>query len=91
MFNYQTSILLISGQYCLLALAFAFVWWSSRTFCVAGAVLIALVSARGMGLVRAAILAVAISVGLAAIIETGVMRPMAGWIWRGSRRITNDD
>lgn len=93
MFNYQTSILLIGGQYCLLALVFAFVWWSSRTFFVAGAapksaagaVLFPLVSTMGMGLVPAAIVAVLVSVVLAAIIETGVMRPMAGWR-RGSGR-----
>ena len=82
-----TAVLCVGGQYCLLALAFAFVWWSSRTFFVAGAALIpaagavlfTLVSARGMGLVPAAILAVILSVVLAAIIEVGVMRPMAGW------------
>jgi len=88
-----TTLLMIGGQYCLLALAFAFVWWSSRTFFVAGAALIpaagavmfTLVSAKGMGLVPAAIVAVLASVGLAAIIETGVMRPMARWR-RGSSR-----
>ncbi len=47
--------------------------------------LFTLVSSMGMGLVPAAILAVLVSVGLAAIIETGVMRPMAGWR-RGSGR-----
>jgi branched-subunit amino acid ABC-type transport system permease component len=90
---FLSSLLIIGGQYCLLAVAFAFVWWSSRTFFVAGAALIpaagavlfTLVSAMGMGLVPAAIVAVVVSVGLAAIIETGVMRPMAGWR-RGSGR-----
>lgn len=82
-----TSVLSIGGQYCLLALAFAFVWWSSRTFFVAGAALIpaagavlfTLVSAKGMGLVPAAMLAVLVSVALAAATEVAVMRPMAGW------------
>lgn len=82
-----TSVVSIGGQYCLLALAFAFVWWSSRAFFVAEAARIPTVGAMpftltfvaGMGFVPATILAVVVSVGLAAIIEAGVMRPMAGW------------
>ena len=45
----------------------------------AGAVLFTLVSIMGMWLVPAAIVAVLVSVGLTGIMETGVMRPMAGW------------
>lgn len=92
----MTSVLTTGGQYCLLALAFAFVWWSSRTFFVAGAALIptagavvfTLASVKGMGLVSAAFVAVLVSVVLAAIIETGVMRPMAGWRGSGRGRLT---
>jgi branched-subunit amino acid ABC-type transport system permease component len=88
-----TSVLTTGGQYCLLALAFAFVWWSSRTFFVAGAALIpatgavlfTLVSPKGAGLVPAGFVAVLFSVALAAVIEASVMRPMADWR-RGSGR-----
>lgn len=91
--SFLTNILATGGQYYLLALAFAFVWWSSRTFFVAGealipavgAVLFTLVSAKGIGFVPAAIVAVLVSVALAAVIEAGIMRPMAGWR-RGSGR-----
>ena len=51
----------------------------------AGAILFTLVSSQGVGLVPAAIGAVLVSVVLAAIIEMGIMRPMAGWR-RGSGR-----
>ena len=88
-----TNALLMGGHYCVLALAFAFVWWSSRTFFVAGAALIpiagavlfSLVSSYGFGLAPAAAVALVVCVVLSAVMETAVMRPMADWR-RGSGR-----
>ena len=89
----SASILTTSGQYCLLALGFAFVWWSSRTFFVAGAALIpaagamlfTLVTSSGLGIVSAGVIAVVACTALAAAMETAIMRPMANWR-RGSGR-----
>ena len=88
-----TAIVMISGQYTILALAFAFVWWSSRTFFVAGAALIplagalafTLVTSRGLGFVPAGVIAVVTCTALAAAMETAIMRPMSNWR-RGSGR-----
>ena len=90
MANALAVILAAAGQYCLLALAFAFVWWSSRTFFVAGAALIPvagavlfnLVSSREVELIPAGLIAILVCVSLAVAIEVGVMRPMAEWRFR---------
>jgi branched-subunit amino acid ABC-type transport system permease component len=81
------AVLTMAGQYGLLALAFAFVWWSSRTFFVAGAaltpvagaILFTFVTSSGVGLVPAGAIVVIVTTALAAAMATAIMRSMANW------------
>jgi branched-subunit amino acid ABC-type transport system permease component len=80
-------------QYCLLALAFAFVWWSSRTFFVAraalipmaGAMLFTLVTSDRMGTIPFGVIAVVACTALAAAMGAAMMRAVSIWR-RGSGR-----
>lgn len=79
---------------CLPARAFAYVWWSSRTFFIAGAALIpvsgvilfTLASNHGLGILPAGVLAVLACVVLSVGMETVIMRPMTDWHRSSGRR-----